>query len=392
MTTGKQLHILFVASWYPNRNQPVLGNFIERHAQAISSKHKVSVVAAFSSDGYTGTDESNKGNLSECVTLYPKIKEGDKILSTIRKVKAYRNAINDGIQKSISRNGKPDIIHVHVAWPAALAVLPIARELNCPIVLSEHWSGYLPEDGNYKGYFLKRYTRNIVSKAKAITVVSEKMRAAMVHHGLNGNFYRLPNAVDTSIFRNTETFKTNPVFRFLHVSMLVDREKNITGMLKAFAEANKNGQFELTIIGDGPERHNHEATVKQLGLSGCVHFTGLRTPEEIAALMNIHNALLMFSNFEGMPVTIIEAQCCGMPVLATNTGAIREMLTNPKDIIVTPGDTNELVKAMLLMRSELNDVRDITSLRKSISKHAQEQFSYEAVARVLDSIYQNVLS
>lgn len=390
--TGKQLHILFVASWYPNRNQPVLGNFIQRHALAISSRHKVSVVAAFSSDGYTGKDESHHGNLSEHVTLYPKIKEGDKILSTIRKVKAYRSAINDGIQSCIARNGKPDIIHVHVAWPAALAVLPVARELNCPIVLSEHWSGYLPEDGNYKGYFLKRYTRNIVSKSKAITVVSEKMKSAMVHHGLNGNIYRLPNAVDTSVFRNTDTYKSNPVFRFLHVSMLVDREKNISGMLKAFAEANKDGHFELTIAGDGPERLNHEATVKQLGLSGYVHFTGLRSPEEISALMNIHDALLMFSNFEGMPVTIIEAQCCGMPVLATNTGAIHEMLINPKDIIVTPGDAIELGKAMRLMRSELADVRDVASLRKSISKQAQEQYSYEAVAQVLDSIYNNVLS
>lgn len=390
--TGKQLHILFVASWYPNRNHPVLGNFIQRHAQAISSKHKINVVAAFSSDGYTGKDEFHSGNLSEHIMLYPKIKEGDKILSTIRKVKAYRNAIHDGIQKCISRNGKPDIIHVHVAWPAALAVLPIARELNCPIVLSEHWSGYLPEDGNYKGYFLKRYTRNIVSKAKAITVVSEKMKAAMVHHGLSGDFYRLPNAVDTSVFRNAEIHKSDRVFRFLHVSMLVDREKNITGMLKAFAEANRNGQFELTIVGDGPERLKHEAMAKDLGLSGSVHFAGLRTPEEIAKLMNIHDALLMFSNFEGMPVTIIEAQCCGMTVLATNTGAIREMLTNPKDIIVTPGETTELANAMQLMRNELSDVRDIGSLRKNISIHAQEQYSYHAVAQVLDSIYKSVLT
>lgn len=389
--TDKRLHILFVASWYPNRNQPVLGNFIQRHAQAIALRHKVSVVAAFSSDGFHGTDETHNGNLSEYVTLYPKIKEGDKILSTMRKVKAYRTAIHNAIRKCVEHNGKPDIIHVHVAWPAALAVLPIARELNCPIIISEHWSGYLPEDGNYKGFFLKRYTRNIVSKAKAITVVSERMKTAMRQHGLHGEFYQLPNAVDTNVFKNTFVHKKGNTFRFLHVSMLVDREKNITGMLEAFSKVLQQGKFELTIVGDGPEHAGHEATANRLGLTGHVHFVGLKSANEIAQLMNEHDALLMFSNFEGMPVTIIEAQCCGMPVLATNTGAIREMLTNPKDMLVEPGDIEQLTKSMLLMKSNLDSMNDIEDMRRAISEKAQKTYSYEAVAEELDHIYQKVI-
>ena len=388
--TDKKLHILFVASWYPNRNQPVLGNFIQRHAKAAASKCTVSVVAAFSSDTTFGLDENHSGNLSEYVTLYPKIKDGDRVLSKMRKVKAYRRAMRDAIDRSISRNGQPDIIHVHVAWPAALVVLPMAKELGRPIVVSEHWSGYLPEDGNYKGFFLKHYTRSLVSKAETVTVVSEKMKAAMHQHGLNADYINLPNAADTRIFRFQEAEKKDDVFRFLHVSMLVDREKNITGMLSAFAEARKHGTYELTIVGDGPERKFHEATAKEYGIASKVHFVGLKQPEEIAALMNSHDALLMFSNFEGMPVTIIEAQCCGMPVIATNTGAIREMLTNPKDILVVPGDTTQLAKSMQLMKRSLSDHEDLAALRRSISEKAQERYSYEAVAEKLNSIYQKV--
>lgn len=386
----KKLHILFVASWYPNPDQPVLGNFIQRHAQAVASKHRVSVVAAFSSEKNYGLIEKHTGYLSEYINLYPKVKDGDKVLSKMRKVKAYRKAMREAIERSIKHSGPPDIIHVHVAWPAALVVLPMAKELGRPIVVTEHWSGYLPEDGNYRGFFLKHYTKSLVSKAQAVTVVSERMKAAMHLHGLAGDFHHLPNAADTKVFHSVPAKSNGDVFRFLHVSMLVDREKNISGMLEAFAQALKHSEFTLTIVGDGPERKFHEETAKKLGIADNVQFVGLKSPQEIAELMNSHDALLMFSNYEGMPVTIIEAQCCGMPVLATNTGAIREMLTNPKDIMVNPGEVANLSKAMLLMKRSLAEERDIPALRKSICDHAHRRYSYEAVAENLNNIYLKV--
>jgi len=390
--SGKKLHILFVASWYPNRNQPVLGNFIQRHAQAVAMQHDVSVVAAFSSAEHSCVDEKHEGNLSEFVAHYPKLKEGDRVLSNVRKVKAYRRAMKDLIERSIKKHGPPDIIHVHVAWPAALVVLPMAKELGKPIVLTEHWSGYLPEDGNYNGFFLKHYTRSLVEKAKAVTVVSARMKAAMHQHGLNAEFYHLPNVADTGLFAYRSQVHQSETFRFLHVSMLVEREKNITGMLNAFAEACKHADFRLTIVGDGPERKLHEETARKLNIAERVDFLGLKTPEEIASIMNDHDALLMFSNYEGMPVTIIEAQCCGLSVLATNTGAIREMLTNPKDIMVNPGEVEQLSRSMLLMKKSFAEEKDIDGLRRSISEQAHKRYSYRAVADQLNSIYQKVIS
>lgn len=390
--SDKKLHILFVASWYPNRSQPVLGNFIQRHAQAVAAQHTVSVVAAFSSSEYNCVDERQEGNLSEFIAHYPKVKDGDRVLSKMRKVKAYRRAMRDLIQRSIRKSGAPDIIHVHVAWPAALIVLPMAKELGKPIVLTEHWSGYLPEDGNYTGFFLKHYTRLLVQKSKAVTVVSERMKAAMHRHGLQAEFHHLPNVADTGVFAHAPRETKAEAFRFLHVSMLVDREKNISGMLKAFAEASRYAALTLTIVGDGPERKAHEASARQFGIEDKVSFAGLKNPQEIAALMNDHDALLLFSNYEGMPVTIIEAQCCGMPVLATNTGAVREMLTNAKDIMIAPGQVEQLSKAMLLMKRSLDEERDVPALRKAISERAQQRYSYTAVADQLNFIYQKVIA
>lgn len=388
----QKLNILFVASWYPNRHQPVLGNFIQRHAVAVAAQHTVSVVAAFSSREHHRIDETHTGNLSEFVAYYPKLKEGDRVLSSVRKVKAYRRAMKELIQRSIARNGQPDVIHVHVAWPAALVIVPLIKQFGKPVVLTEHWSGYLPEDGNYGGFFVKHYTRSLVDKCACVTVVSERMKTAMLSHGLQSEFVQLPNAVDTTVFSNSQTHQVSDRVRLLHVSMLVDREKNISGMLRAFANACKVAPMELTIVGDGPERAQHEELARSLNIASYVTFVGLKSPAEIAALMNQHDALLMFSHFEGMPVTIIEAQCCGMPVIATRTGAILEMLTNPNDLLVATGEQAQLEHAMLQMKKSLEAASDVAALRSNISNKAQALYSYAAVATQLNSIYQKVLA
>ena len=388
---SNQLHILFLASWYPNRNQPVLGNFIAQHANAAALHHKVSVVAAFSVDNNPEVQATEKGNVSEFVAHYTKIKSSLPIISSIRKAKAYKSALRETIALAIQKNGKPDILHVHVAWPAAIAALSIADELQLPIVLTEHWSGYLPEDGNYRGTILKRYSQKLFAASKMVTVVSDHMKMAMEHHGLKANFRRLPNTVNTDIFHaSTQSIERDKITQLLHVSMLVDREKNITGLLTAFSEALRQHSMHLTLAGDGPEREAHEATAARLGIAQHVSFVGLKNPHEVATLMNKSDALVMFSHFEGMPVTIIEAKCCGLPVIATRTGAIPEMLNSDIDILVEPGDTNGLTLAMLKL-AENAAVTRTQDHRVAMSTTSAQQFSMQAVGEQLNSMYMEVL-
>ncbi|HTL82371.1 MAG TPA: glycosyltransferase, partial [Bacteroidia bacterium] len=156
-------HILFICSWYPNREAPALGNFIQQHAIAAAAHDKISVVYARATsslpEGEQDVAESHRGNLSEYVIYYGKVRSKFPLLSKLQKRDAYRKNIRFGVEKAIQKNEKPDIVHVHVIWPAAVAVLPLLNEMNCPLVISEHWSGYLPEDGNYKGLIQKNISK-----------------------------------------------------------------------------------------------------------------------------------------------------------------------------------------------------------------------------------------
>lgn len=388
--TLRQRHILFIASWYPNRNKPALGNFIQQHARAASIENKVSVIYCSAEKdiqpGKIEMSEKHSGNLSEYLVYYGKIKSSFPILGKLKKRDAYRNAMNTGIETALYKNGKADILHLHVIWPAAVALLPVLDKFNLPLVISEHWSGYLPEDGNYKGIIQKNISKRIVEYASHITVVSQRMADAMKMHGLGDSFSILPNAVDTGVFNYREK-KNDGILKLLHVSMLVDREKNISGLLRVMKSLQEHKNIQLEIIGDGPERDLFEQFAKENDmLDKTVFFRGFATPLIIAEAMQQSDALIMFSNFEGMPVTIIEAQCCGLPVIATKTGYIPNMINETQGFLVKPGEEMALKNAMLRFE-ELKNTFD----RKKISEEAIVKYSLESVGAELNRLYSMIL-
>lgn len=389
-----KLHILFLASWYPNRNAPALGNFIQRHAQAAALHHTVSVIhlcadSRLAEDLYE-VDERHNGDLHEYGVYYGKVRSRIPILSQLKRRDAYRKAVHEGLNRATVKSGKPGLLHVHVIWPAAVAALQLADELNVPLLISEHWSGYLPEDGNYKGVILQNLSRRLADRAAHITVVSKRMQEAMMKHGLGKNFSLLPNAVDTELFSPGERRETSDMRRetkLLHVSMLVDREKNISGLLRVMGKLKSRPEITLHIAGDGPEREAHEKLAQTLGvLNKTVFFKGFKTAEEVAEEMQQAGALIMFSHFEGMPVTIIEAQCCGLPVIATKTGAIPEMVNAQQGILVEPGDEAALEKAIVTFAEQ----RDTFSAEQ-IRSAAVARYSMEAVGAQLDRLYRSIL-
>lgn len=382
-------HILFLTSWYPTRLVPDLGTFVQSHANAAAGKNIVSVVFAVSDPGLAeGQQEivqKQKGNLFEVIIFYGKIRSG--IFGSWKKLRTYQKAMAEGIRIAADKNGKPALLHLHVIWPAAVATLLFLRKNKVPLVITEHWSGYLPEDGNYKGYFLKRTTRAIVRQASIITVVSGQMMSAMKRHGLGKNFIALPNAVDINLFAPLPVKRHNTSIRLLHVSVLIDREKNITGLLHVMKELSRQEDITLDIIGDSPERPAHESFAKSLDiLNKTVFFRGFQKPAEIPLAMQQADALVMFSNYEGMPMTIIEAQSCGLPVIATKVGAIAEMVNKSQGILVSPGKESELKEAILAFAEK----RAFFSPGK-IRDHAVQTYSFDAVSEKLENIYSSVL-
>jgi glycosyltransferase involved in cell wall biosynthesis len=109
-------------------------------------------------------------------------------------------------------------------------------------------------------------------------------------------------------------------------------------LLEAAAELAAGGtRMRLVLVGDGPLRPVLERRIAELGLEAAVHVTGLVSPAEVQRQVGAARAFVLASLTEGLPVSIMEALALGRPVVATNVGAVAEL--------VRPGETGWLVTA-----------------------------------------------
>ncbi|NCD43163.1 MAG: glycosyltransferase, partial [Bacteroidia bacterium] len=125
-----------------------------------------------------------------------------------------------------------------------------------------------------------------------------------------------------------------------------------------------------------------------LGLSEPqVVFTGIKTGIELVQLLQQSAFLVLFSNYENMPVVINEAFACGKPVLATRVGGIPEIVKHDRGILVDAGDEEALVRELVFM---LDHPEHFSSQQNR--KFADRNFSPAIVGHLFQQIYNQVLT
>ena len=107
----------------------------------------------------------------------------------------------------------------------------------------------------------------------------------------------------------------------------LDTQKDPDLMLEAFARLVAQGRrLAWLVIGDGVLRKSLEQKVQALGLSAHVHFLGLRSATEIADILQAVDFYALSSAYEGMPMAMLEAMGCGLPVATTQVGEVRRLV------------------------------------------------------------------
>lgn len=125
-------------------------------------------------------------------------------------------------------------------------------------------------------------------------------------------------------------------------------EKGVDVLLRAASALHARAiPFELSVIGDGPERESLERLARELGLGRQVRFEGWRSSAEVHARILDSRALILSSRSEGLPIVIMEAFALRRPVIASCVGGIPELVV-PGDNgwVVPPGSVPELTDAM----------------------------------------------
>ena len=137
----------------------------------------------------------------------------------------------------------------------------------------------------------------------------------------------------------------------------------------------------LELIGEGPLTPSLNRLVAELGVTERVGFAGLAPQGEVADRLRSSDLFVLSSLSENMPLSVLEALCCGLPVVATDVGGVPEAVG--QDGALAPrGDAVELARALEEVVSDLERFD-----RADIARRAAARWSFQAVGAVWDEIY-----
>ncbi len=389
---SKQIKVLYLPRWYPNRYDPMPGLFIERHARSVAHLAEISVL-------YVHADETLKNHkfdisktedeeLFQVKVYYRYSKSGigfyDKIINILRFMISHKK----GYSVIKKHSGKPDLIHVNVLTRLGILAFLLKLFAGRPYVITEHWTRYLPATNFFDGFIRKLATRIVVRHASAVLPVTLNLQRAMESHGLiNRNYKVIPNVVDIEKFKPMPQKLVKDQTTMVHVSCFEDNQKNISGLLRVLKRLSLSRQdWNCQMVGVGIDFIKLKNYADQLNLKEpFVCFHGLKENEQLVELMSRADFQVMFSRYENLPVVILESFACGVPVLSTNVGGIYEHINDDLGILIPSEDEEELfdkLNKMIDNRLQYN--------KNIIRKYAEEHFSETVIGKQLYEVYKQV--
>lgn len=231
--------------------------------------------------------------------------------------------------KKILKEVGADVVHTHrncaqYAVPAAM-LAGVKHRIHTVHNVAEKENGKLARKLN-KIFFKHCHLIPVA--------LSELIRDSIVQeYGINKD--KIPviyNGIDLSKCVPKTDYSVYGNFKILHIGRFSE-QKNHVGLLRAFKIFHdKYSDSELWLIGDGEKKTEIENYVNENNLTSNVKFLGLQS--EVHGFLHNADMFTLPSNYEGIPMTLIEAMGTGLPIVATAVGGVPDMLDNNNSILV----------------------------------------------------------
>lgn len=226
----------------------------------------------------------------------------------------------------------PDLIAAHSSKAGILARLA-ARSLRVPVVFTVHGWAFTPGVPPLQAALYRQVERLVGPLASRIITVSEydrrlglaarvapEDRLVTVHNGMPD----VPPELRADPARSPA--------RLVMVARY-GAQKDHPTLLRALADLRQH-PWELDLIGDGPSMGQTEALATELGLAGRVRFLGQRT--DVDRILAAAQVSLLVTNWEGFPLSILEAMRAGLPVVASSVGGVAESVRDGESGYLIP--------------------------------------------------------
>ena len=292
----------------------------------------------------------------------------------------------------ILREWKPDIVHSHMVHANLLARV-VRIFCKIPVLISTAHS--IDEGGRWRevAYRLTDPLADLTTNVSRAAVE----RYIRVGAAPKNKIRFMPNGIDTAKFKPNKAagqrlrneLGVDNYFVWLAVGRF-EEAKDYPNMLRAFSMiVSKKSDVVLLLVGQGSLMEEVKKLASELKLEDKVRFLGVR--RDVPDLMNAADAYVMSSAWEGMPMVLLEAGACGLPVVATDVGGNSEVVLNGKTgFIVPPRNPEALAKAMEKMMALPREKR--LEMGEAGRAYIEANYSLEHVVDQWEVLYKELLT
>ncbi|GBC77092.1 N-acetyl-alpha-D-glucosaminyl L-malate synthase [bacterium HR08] len=287
-----------------------------------------------------------------------------------------------------------DLLHVHYAVPHAISAY-LAREMlrssrYLPVITTLHGTD-ITLVGRDRSYL--PITRFGIAQSDGVTAVSQYLRRATCEIFGLCDIRVIPNFINGEDYARRprpelrERFAPAGEKILAHISNFRPI-KRAPDCVEIFARVVERVPSRLLMIGDGPDRARVEWLVERYGLTGHVHCVGKQP--NIADFLSIADLLLLPSEMEAFGLAALEAMACEVPVIASRTGGVPEVVEDGVTGVLLPcGDIEAMAQAATAL---LQDDERRREMGRRARERALAHFSSERIIPMYEAYYREVLA
>lgn len=290
----------------------------------------------------------------------------------------------------ILEDKQPDIIHCHSSKAGIVGRIAGAIK-NIPAVFTAHGWAFTSGVSPAKRIIYAAIEHMMLGITKKVICVSEFDRQLAKRWFLH-NYNRVVTVHNGIV---DKTFNSNIVREYSLPLKLVSvarfsHPKNNMELIKAVEQINKlySDNLQLNMVGDGPLLSEAQAYVSSHKLENDMYFLGSRT--DVDDILNQNDIFCLISNYEGLPISIIEAMRAGMPIIASDVGGVNELVKDGVNGFLIPrGNISELVEKLkyILDHKEL-----IKFMGETSRKIYEEEYTADRMNQKILSVYNEVIA
>jgi glycosyltransferase EpsD len=309
-------------------------------------------------------------------------------------VKAYREL------KSIIKQQDYSIIHCHTPMGGVLARLAAqsARKQGTKVIYTAHgfhfckggsllnWMLYYPIEKRLSSITDCLITINEEDYQLAVNKEFKAKQITHVHGvGVNTAHFKPLQKIDKWRLRQEHDYRTDDFLMFYAAEF--NKNKNHQLLIHALSTIKDDvPHARLLLAGKGPMLEASKALAERLGVGSMVHFLGYRT--DIDRLLPMCDVAVASSLREGLPVNIMEAMACGLPIVATRNRGHSELVVDGENgYVVEPGEMELFADSLKRLSESIELRQQMGELSlKMVQKYGLIQVKYE-----LEGIYKSFM-